>query len=209
MWAEGTLNRSMTGILIYSVWSVFSHSPLSQANVKPCHSKPTLVTSKLKHDIIYFLTSLQVIQHTWRTQDALKSKCAHCAIVAYALYTYTLYIIENHLHSSERCRQLLTMWSHLSSLMVLIPAWSDSVCWARSSITKTFTRIQSRDIQNSEWTLKTELRSCFCANLCLLASGQVMNDCVWEKSWKLDKVEVHHLQNAPQTGLSTFFSNLF
>ncbi len=53
MWAEGTLNRSMTGILIYSVRSVFSHSPLSHANVKPFRSKPTLVTSKLEHDIIH------------------------------------------------------------------------------------------------------------------------------------------------------------
>ena len=43
----------MTGILIYSVHPVFSHSPLSQANVKPFHSKPTLVTSTLEHDIIH------------------------------------------------------------------------------------------------------------------------------------------------------------
>lgn len=51
VWAEGTLNRSMTGILIYSVQSVFNHSPRSRANVKPFRSKPTLVTSKLKHDV--------------------------------------------------------------------------------------------------------------------------------------------------------------
>lgn len=38
----------MTGILIYLL---FSHSPTSQANVKAFHSKPTLVASKLKHDI--------------------------------------------------------------------------------------------------------------------------------------------------------------
>lgn len=43
----------MTGILIYSVRPVFSHSPLSQANVKPFHSKPTLVTSTLEHDIMH------------------------------------------------------------------------------------------------------------------------------------------------------------
>lgn len=44
----------MTGILIYSVKSVFSRAPLSQANVKPSHSKPTLIASKLKHDITSF-----------------------------------------------------------------------------------------------------------------------------------------------------------
>lgn len=64
MWAEGTLNRSMTGILIYSVRSLFSHSPLSQANVKPFHSKPTPVTSKLKHDIMHYPRLPRVLHYT-------------------------------------------------------------------------------------------------------------------------------------------------
>lgn len=70
MWAEGTLNRSMTGILIYSVRSLFSHSPLSQANVKPFHSKPTPVTSKLKNDIMHYPRSPRVLQFTWHRKDS-------------------------------------------------------------------------------------------------------------------------------------------
>lgn len=45
------LAKCPTGILIYWSRSVSTHSPMSQANVKLFHSKPTRVTSKLKHDV--------------------------------------------------------------------------------------------------------------------------------------------------------------
>ena len=99
----------MTGILIYSGWPVFGHIPLSQANVKPLHSKPTLVTSKLKHDITHHLPrSLPLPQLTWtRSQmvgvevfsikmqagagnaESIK-KCASCAVTRVInMYAYT------------------------------------------------------------------------------------------------------------------------
>lgn len=91
----------MTGILIYLL---FSHSAASQANVQAFHSKPTLLASKLKHDISPLLRSLPELH---LTPCKASQKCAHLKMHADAKHWEELSSCSCNMQLLKKAQQLV------------------------------------------------------------------------------------------------------
>lgn len=114
----------MTGILIYLL---FSHSPASQANVQAFHSKPTLLASKLKHDISPRPRSLPELH---LTPCKAPRKCAHLETRADARHWgelascgWNVQLLKNSSTTSKSYKQ--KPYQHQKGLI-----WKITACWA-------------------------------------------------------------------------------